>query len=62
MWLTEVEARKVKESGRLLYVISPELHGFDEATMRRRWQDFKKWGVDGVCTDYPLAARDFFSR
>ena len=61
LWITEVEARKVKVSGRLLYVISPELHGFDEAAMKRRWKDFKDWGVDGICTDYPIAAREFIT-
>ncbi len=60
LWLTENEARAVREAGRLLHVISPELHGFDRDTMKRRWADFKAWGVDGVCTDYALEARDFF--
>ena len=60
LWLTEKEARAVKEAGRLLHVISPELHGFDRAAMKRRWRDFKAWGVDGVCTDYALEAREFF--
>jgi glycerophosphoryl diester phosphodiesterase len=60
LWLTENEVRAVKEAGRLFYVISPELHGFDEAAMKKRWVDFKKWGVDGVCTDFPIAAREFF--
>jgi hypothetical protein len=62
LWLTDKEARAVKEAGRLLHVISPELHEFDRATMKRRWADFKAWGVDGVCTDYALEARDFFGR
>jgi glycerophosphoryl diester phosphodiesterase len=61
LWLTESEARKVKAAGRTLYMISPELHGFDKETMRRRWVDFKAWGVDGVCTDFALEAREFFA-
>jgi glycerophosphoryl diester phosphodiesterase len=60
LWLTEKEVAKVQASGRLLYLISPEIHGFDRAAMRRRWQDFKSWGVDGICTDYALEAREFF--
>ncbi len=60
LWLTENEARQVRTANRLLYMISPEIHGFDLATTKRRWQDFKTWGVDGICTDYPLMARDFF--
>jgi glycerophosphoryl diester phosphodiesterase len=60
LWLTEKEVSLVRAAGRLLYMISPEIHGFDLPTMKRRWQDFKNWGVDGVCTDYPLEAREFF--
>jgi len=60
LWLTAKEAGKVRGAGRLFYVISPELHGFDHATMKRRWGDFKSWQVDGICTDYPLEAREFF--
>lgn len=60
LWLTKEEAAKVKASGRLLYLISPEIHGFDRGAMKRRWQDFKAWGADGICTDYALEAREFF--
>jgi hypothetical protein len=62
LWLTENEATQVKAAGRLLYMISPEIHGFDLETMRRRWQDFRDWGVDGICTDYPVEAQKFFGR
>jgi glycerophosphoryl diester phosphodiesterase len=62
LWLTKKEADQVRTSGRLLYMISPELHGFDLAAMKQRWRDFKSWGVDGICTDYPLEAREFFGR
>ena len=60
LWLTEADARAVRAAGRLLYMISPEIHGFDLATMRRRWADFKAWGIDGLCTDFPIEAREFF--
>jgi glycerophosphoryl diester phosphodiesterase len=60
LWLTANEAAKVRASGRLLYLISPEIHGFDRTAMLRRWSDFKAWGVDGVCTDYALEAAEFF--
>ncbi len=62
LWLTEKEVAKVRASGRLLYLISPEIHGFDHAAMRRRWADFKSWGVDGICTDYALEAAEFFGK
>lgn len=61
LWLTEREVEQVQAAGRLFYVISPEIHQFDCATMLKRWQQFKAWQVDGVCTDYALQAREFFA-
>ena len=61
LWLTKRDRRAVRDSGRLFHVISPELHGFGEAMMLKRWADFKEWEIDGLCTDYPIAARQFFS-
>jgi glycerophosphoryl diester phosphodiesterase len=60
LWLTEREVERVKAAGRLFYVISAEIHGFDHDAMLRRWKDFRAWHVDGVCTDYALEAREFF--
>lgn len=60
LWLTAEEVRRVRAAGRRFYVISPELHGFPEADRLQRWSDFRAWGVDGLCTDFPLAAREFF--
>jgi hypothetical protein len=61
LWLTAQEVEQVKAAGRLFYVISPEIHGFDRESMRRRWRDFQAWHVDGVCTDYALEAKEFFN-
>ena len=60
LWLTRAEVAAVQAAGRKFYVISPELHGFDERARRARWAEFKAWGIDGLCTDYALSARDFF--
>jgi glycerophosphoryl diester phosphodiesterase len=60
LWLTARHRDAVRDSNRLFYVISPELHGFGEAMMLKRWADFKEWKIDGLCTDYPIAAREFF--
>jgi glycerophosphoryl diester phosphodiesterase len=60
LWLTGKHVEQVKNSGRQIYVISPELHNFSRDDMRKRWADFKAWEVDGVCTDYALEALDFF--
>lgn len=62
LWLTRREVAAVHAAGRKFYAISPELHGFDEAARLRRWQEFKDWGIDGLCTDYALSAREFFLR
>ena len=62
LWLTQREVEAVHAAGRKFYAISPELHGFDEAARLRRWQEFKDWKIDGLCTDYALSARDFFLR
>lgn len=62
LWLTGDVVDAVHGAGRLFYAISPELHGFDDETRLRRWREFKAWGIDGLCTDYPLAARDVFRR
>jgi hypothetical protein len=61
-WITVREIHALRASGRLIYAVSPELHQFDDATRLRRWSDFRSWGIDGICTDYALAARDFFAR
>ena len=60
LWLTEEHVKAVRKAGRLFYAISPELHGFDDPTRLRRWRQFKQWGIDGLCTDYALSAREFF--
>jgi glycerophosphoryl diester phosphodiesterase len=60
LWLGAGDVRRVHEAGRVFYAISPELHGFDAAARKRRWAEFRDWGVDGICTDFPLEAREFF--
>jgi glycerophosphoryl diester phosphodiesterase len=58
-WATAETVARLKAAGRTVYAVSPELHGrpLDEA--KARWRDFARWGVDGVCTDWPalLAAQ-----
>jgi glycerophosphoryl diester phosphodiesterase len=62
LWLTQKEVEAVHAAGRKFYAISPELHGFDETARLKRWQQFKGWKIDGLCTDYALSAREFFLR
>jgi glycerophosphoryl diester phosphodiesterase len=60
LWLGREEVEAVHAAGRKFYAISPELHGFREVERFRRWEDFRAWGIDGLCTDFALEARDFF--
>jgi len=62
LWLTQREIQAVHAAGRRFFAISPELHGFDETARLKRWQQFKDWKIDGLCTDYALSAREFFLR
>jgi glycerophosphoryl diester phosphodiesterase len=52
---TEADVRRLKDAGRSVYAVSPDLHGKPAEDCRRRWLDFIRWGVDGICTDYPAA-------
>ena len=60
LWLTGDEIAALRKAGRRIYAISPELHGFDAGARLRRWAQFADWGIDGLCTDYALEARNFF--
>ena len=60
-WLTGEDVRRAKESGKFVYVISPEIHGYDMRARNRRWEDFTLWGVDGICTDYPADLSRFIA-
>ncbi|MBI4063343.1 MAG: hypothetical protein HY401_03460 [Elusimicrobia bacterium] len=53
-WAGRREIRQIQRSGKKIYAVSPELHGFGLEAARRRWRDFLEWGADGICTDYPL--------
>lgn len=64
---TAERAAEIRAAGKEIYVISPELHldhGHPHALagFYQDWQDFIAWGVDGVCTAYPMAFRDLEDR
>jgi glycerophosphoryl diester phosphodiesterase len=52
---TEGDIERLKDAGRSVFAVSPDLHGRPAAACRRRWVEFIRWGVDGICTDYPAA-------
>lgn len=53
LWCTEEDVRRLKDAGRTVYAVSPELHDFPANRTKDRWLEFLRWGVDGICTDYP---------
>lgn len=62
LWIREEQIRQIKAAGKSVYAISPEIHGFSIADRNRRWLDFCKWNIDGICTDYPQELQGFLMR
>lgn len=52
-WATEADVRRLRDSGREIYAVSPDLHGRSLSESVARWRQFMAWGVDGICTDFP---------
>lgn len=61
-WVRKEDISRLKQAGRLVYAISPEIHGFPRTLAERRWQEFADWGVDGLCTDWPVRAAELLGR
>ena len=59
-WAKKDDILKLKETGAVVLAVSPDLHGHTLEISKKRWKDFAEFGVDGVCTDYVLAFREFF--
>lgn len=51
LWATAADVRTLKNAGKRVYGVAPDLHRKPLDVMRRRWEDFITWGVDGICTD-----------
>ena len=62
LWVTASDVARLKDLGRTIYAISPEIHGFSMTDTETRWRQFQEWGVDGICTDYPVRAERIVSR
>lgn len=62
LWARNKDISRLKQAGRIVYAISPEIHGFPMETAERRWQEFAEWGVDGLCTDWPLRAAELLGQ
>ena len=62
LWTQQEHIARLKDAGKTLYAISPEIHGFSLAEAETRWKQLREWGVDGICTDWPLKAREVLDR
>jgi hypothetical protein len=58
LWCTSRDVHRLKDEGRTVFAVSPDLHGFPLDVTQRRWEELARWGVDGICTDYPAALED----
>jgi glycerophosphoryl diester phosphodiesterase len=55
-WVDEPVVARLRDAGKRVWFVSPELHRPQPlAVLRRRWSDVLRWGVSGICTDHPLA-------
>ncbi|MBI4098515.1 MAG: hypothetical protein HY437_00595 [Candidatus Magasanikbacteria bacterium] len=59
---TAERAAEIRAKGKLIYAISPELHldhGHPNSSIgyHQQWEQFIVWGIDGVCTAFPMAFR-----
>ena len=66
IWLDEFEPRTLREddvrrlvdAGKRCLYVSPDLHRRETPeALRARWAELLAWGVDGICTDFPVALR-----
>lgn len=57
-WARADDVARLHDAGKSVYAVSPELHGRSLADAQARWDDFIRWGIAGVCTDYPVACRE----
>jgi glycerophosphoryl diester phosphodiesterase len=54
-WVRKADVSRMKDAGRTVWAVSPDLHGYSKEIAEKRWIQFCSWGVDGICTDYPDA-------
>jgi len=62
-WYVEKDLSALLRKGKQICIVSPELHGRPHMPL---WKNLKKWKLHishqvGLCTDFPMLAREFFS-
>ena len=54
-WLQQRDIQRLRDAGKTLIYVSPELHGSKSRDfLQERWQQVVAWGINGICTDYPV--------
>ncbi len=52
LWVNEGHIKKLKDAGKVVYCIAPDLHNFTHEQTLARFKDFIAWQADGICTDF----------
>ncbi|MBL8030453.1 MAG: hypothetical protein JNN11_04365 [Candidatus Doudnabacteria bacterium] len=52
LWVKREDVIRLKDAGKIIYCIAPDLHNFTHEQTMQRFEDFISWEVDGICTDY----------
>ncbi len=55
LWATESDVRLLRDAGRTVFAVAPDLHGAPFARTSERCLEFAAWGVAAICTDYPAS-------
>ena len=59
-WIQEHHIKELAARGKKTFYVSPELHGDrDSDSLFRRWEQVIKYGISGICTDFPLMLKSF---
>ncbi len=60
-WINEGIIKKMKDKGKKIFYVSPELHkDLNIEEIRPQWENVIIWGVDGICTDFPNQLNKFY--
>src|SRR5262245_25299025 len=62
-WIRDEHVHALTAAGKRTFYVSPELHRRQPVQhVAPRWDEGLAWGVDGICTDFPIHLRERSSR
>jgi hypothetical protein len=63
LWIRDEHVHALTAAGKRTFYVSPELHRHQPVQhVAPRWDELLAWGVDGICTDFPIHLRERSSR